>query len=427
MALLALGLNHATPLELRERVAFMPDSLPGALVSLRASGAREAAILSTCNRTELYCDAPAQQVSDWLARFSGVRPAELQRNLYVYPDARAVRHVMRVACGMDSMVPGEPQVFGQLKQAYRVARRAGTVETLLSRLFHVTFATAKQVRSQTAISHNPVSIATVAIRLAQQVFGALDGRTALFIGAGDTVALAARHIAEQGCRRIIIANRTRANAAHLARTVQGQAVELSELYQRLAEADIVVSSTGAPGHVLTLERTQEVLRAARERPVLVIDLAVPRDVDPRMAEEPNVYLHTVDDLKSIIDRNLFHRQQAGTEAEAIIDNQVQHFMDWLHAREAVPAIQALRQHADRERHDVLARAAARLRRGEDPLAVLERATHRLTGRLLHLPMVRLREEACRNVSPVTTDAEPGAGASARAGRYNVYMGAPGEC
>lgn len=408
MALLALGLNHATPIELRERVAFTPQSLPGALASLRASGAREAAILSTCNRTELYCDAPVERVTDWLARFSGVRSAELQANLYVHPEARAVRHVMHVACGLDSMIPGEPQVFGQLKDAYRIARRAGTVETLLSRLFHVAFATAKRVRSQTTISHNPVSIATVAVRLAQQVFGALDGRTAVFIGAGDTVSLAARHIAEQGCKHIIIANRTRANAERLAHAVQGQAVGLSELYGYLAGADIVVSSTSAPGHVLALERTRQVLRAGRERAMLIIDLAVPRDVDPRVGSEPNVYLHSVDDLKSIIDRNLFHRRRASTEAEDIIDDRVRYFMDWLHAREAVPAICALREHAARERRDVLQEAVERLARGEDPRAVLERATHRLTGRLLHWPMVRLREEASRNNNaPAATGEEPG--------------------
>ena len=222
MAILSLGLNHATPLELRERVAFTPEALPGALASLRASGAREAAILSTCNRTEVYCDAPAGQVSHWLARFHGMPPEQLLPNLYVYPGARAVRHVMRVACGLDSMVPGEPQVFGQLKEAYRIAHREGAVETLLSRLFHVTFATAKRVRSHTPIGHNPVSMAAVAVRLAQQVFGGLGGRAALCIGAGETAALAARHLAAQGCGRLIIANRTRANAERLARQVQGQ-------------------------------------------------------------------------------------------------------------------------------------------------------------------------------------------------------------
>ena len=394
-SLLALGLNHSTSLELRERVAFTPESLPAALASLRESGAREAAILSTCNRTEVYCNASPDPVAAWLARFQGVQLPLLLPNLYMYSGAQAVRHMMRVACGLDSMVPGEPQVFGQLKAAYHIALQAGTVETLLSRLFQVSFATAKRVRSHTAISHNPVSIAAIAVRLAQQVFGALQGRTALFIGAGDTATLAVRHMVEQGCDRIIIANRTLARAEQLARQVQGQAVELSALPRYLAIADIVISSTAAVEPILTLPQVRDVLQAGKARPVLMIDLAVPRDIDPRIAGQANVYLYALDDLRSMIDRNLFQRRQAGPEAEAIIDNQVQHFMDWWQVRAAVPAIRSLHEQAEQERQVVLEEARQRLLQGADPARVLELLAHKLTRRLLHLPTLRLRAEASR--------------------------------
>ena len=394
MSLLAFGLNHATaPIEVRERVAFGAELLPAALQDLREqAGAREAAILSTCNRTEVYCCLPRGEGGRpirWLSDFHGFSGDELAPYLYSHPDESAVKHVLRVASGLDSMVLGEPQVLGQLKTAYQAALRAGAIGQRLGRLFQHSFRVAKEIRSNTAIGAHPVSVAFAAVRLAQQIFGDLSTRTALLIGAGDTIGLSARHLAECGLHRMIVANRTLARAQALAAAHGGYAISLADLSRHLEEADIVVSSTASPEPVLKRQDVQEALRRRRNRPMFIVDIAVPRDVDPEVAELGDVYLYTVDDLREVIEENLRSRREAARHAEQIIDTQVVSFMEWLKARDAVTAIRAMRDGAGRIRGEVLETAARRLQRGDDPRQVLEECSRLLTNKLIHVPTRQL--------------------------------------
>lgn len=399
MSILAIGLNHSTaPVEVRERVAFANDALAGALGDLKEqSGAEEAVILSTCNRTELYCSVSAhdcQRPMDWFLDFHGCR-AKLEPYLYTHPDADAVKHVLRVASGLDSMVLGEPQVLGQLKGAYHAAVQAGTTGQLFDRLFQNSFRVAKVIRSNTAIGNHPVSIAFAAVRLAQQIFGELAGHTALLIGAGETIELTARHLAESGLKRMIVANRTLEHSQRLASQHSGYAIALEQLPDHLDEADIIVSATSSPAPILMRADIERALLRRRNRPMFIVDIAVPRDVDPAAAELEDVYLYTVDDLRGVIDENIRNRREAARQAEEIIDTQVVNFMEWIRARDAIATIRAMRDRAGDIRQDVLAEAKRRLRLGEDPERVLEDVARLLTNRLIHSPSAQLRQAGAR--------------------------------
>ncbi len=400
MALIALGLNHlSAPVALRERVAFAPEATGPALGELIAEpGVREAAILSTCNRTELYCNVdPGAESSPfaWLHRHQSLGGANIDEFTYRHHDADAVRHLFRVATGLESMVLGEPQILGQVKDAYTLARGARALDTPLERLFQNTFAVAKRVRSDTRIGTNTVSVAFTAVRLAERVFADLAQACVLLIGAGETIELAARHLTEARARRLIVANRTLANAHALAGRFGGYAIELSDLERHLAEADIVISSTAAREPVLSRRMVAAAIAARRRRPMFLVDIAVPRDIDPDVGTLDDVFLYTIDDLRDVIDENLRSRQQAAREAEAMIELSVEHFMDWWRALDLRNPVGGLRRGAEADRDEVLARARNLLARGRTPDEALDYLAHALTNKLLHAPSANLRAAALR--------------------------------
>ncbi len=397
-SLFTLGLNHQTaPLAIRERVVFHVERLQEALVELKRGLAREAAILSTCNRTELYvsADKPAE-LAQWLAQYHRFGEADLQQYLYTLPDEQAVRHAFRVASGLDSMVIGEPQILGQMKEAARAAESAGTLGSVLHRLFQRSFAVAKEVRSTTSIGAASVSMAAAAVKLAARIFPSLKDQSVLFIGAGEMIELAATHFAAQAPARIAVANRTTERAERLAHRFNAQAIELRSLAEHLHEFDIVVSCTASSLPILGKGLVERALRARRRRPIFMVDLAVPRDIEPEAGELDDVFLYTVDDLAGIVSSNLDSRRSAVEQAEAIIDTQVGQFMQWMRLREGAPLIRALREEADVTRREELQRALKALQRGEDPAVVIESLSHTLTNKLLHAPTQALAETLKRS-------------------------------
>jgi glutamyl-tRNA reductase len=395
MSLFALGLNHNTaPLAVRERVVFHVERIREALGEIKRHLASEAAILSTCNRTELYLAAekPAA-VAQWLAQYHRLEPSELQRYLYTLPREQAVRHAFRVASGLDSMVLGEPQILGQMKEAARTAESAGTLGTVLHKLFQRTFAVAKEVRSTTSVGAASVSMAAAAVKLAARIFPSLKDQKVLFIGAGEMIELCATHFAAQGPTRLTVANRTLERAEKLAHRFNGHAIELKALADQLHEYDIVVSSTASSLPILGKGLVERALRARRHRPIFMVDLAVPRDIEQEAGELDDVFLYTVDDLAQIVSDNRDARRSAVEQAEAIIETQVGQFMHWMQARESVPLIRALREQGEQARLEELERALRHLRRGDDAGAVLEALSHGLTNKLLHAPTQALNEAA----------------------------------
>jgi glutamyl-tRNA reductase len=394
MSLFALGLNHHTaPLPIRERVVFHVERLREALSEIRSGLVSEAAILSTCNRTELYLAAerPPAEVAEWLARYHRVEPAELGRYLYTLPREQAVRHAFRVASGLDSMVLGEPQILGQMKDAARAAESAGTLGTLLHKLFQRTFAVAKEVRSTTRVGAASVSMAAAAVKLAARIFPSLQDQKVLFIGAGEMVELCATHFAAQAPARLAVANRTAERAERLAHRFNGEAIELKSLPERLHEFDIVISSTASSLPILGKGLVERALRARRRRPMFLVDLAVPRDIEPEAGELDDIFLYTVDDLAHIVAHNRDARRSALEQAEVIIDIQVGQFMRWMQSRENVPLIRALREHGEHARRQELGRALRCLKRGDDPASVLQSLSQGLTNKLLHGPTQALNE------------------------------------
>lgn len=398
MPLVALGLNHLTaPVALREQVAFDFEDTAPALLDLAAqTGVREALILSTCNRTELYCnvgegaeDAPL----DWLHRHHRLTSGKLDEFLYRHDEHAAVRHMFRVATGLDSMVLGEPQILGQVKDAWRAAQAAGTLHAPMDRLLQQTFAVAKRVRTDTRLGAQPVSVAYTAVRLVERAFTDLRQACVLLIGAGETIELAARHLLERKVHRLIVANRSTDNAQVLATRFGGYAIALNDLPQHLAEADIVLSATAAREPVLTRAMLEAAQRARRRRPMFLLDLAVPRDIEAQAAEVPDVFLYTIDDLKQVVDSGQRSRENAAREAETIIELQVERYLAWRRAAELAQPLRAFRADAEAQRDAVLARAKEMLANGRDPDEVLDFLAHTLTGKLLHAPSVRLREAA----------------------------------
>jgi glutamyl-tRNA reductase len=396
MHLLAFGINHKTaPLEIRERAVIAPEDLVDVLRDITSSGtATEATILSTCNRTELYCGLTHADSDNAIQWFSdSYKPSALDIGPYVYKHfgADAVRHAFRVASGLDSLVLGEPQILGQMKDAFATALNAGATGKLLNRLFQHTFSVAKQVRTDTAIGASAVSVAYAAVSLAKQIFANLAEKTALLIGAGDMIELCARHLKEQGVGHIIVANRTLERARVLADPLGALPISLAEMPPRLSEADIVISSTASQLPILGKGAVESALRLRRHRPIFMVDIAVPRDIEAEVADLADVYLYTIDDLKDVVQENLQARLQAAREAEKIIDIQVVSFMRWLRSLEAVPRIRALRETAYAAREAELERARRRLARGEDPRVVMARLAHALTNKLIHAPTAALRQ------------------------------------
>lgn len=396
MRLYALGINHHTaPISVREQIAFDVARLPAALNDLlRSQHAREAAILSTCNRTELYFSAEnPQAAADWLARYHALPEQNIQPYLYTHPERNAVRHMFRVASGLDSMVLGEPQILGQMKQAARAAEEAGTLGTTLNRLFQRTFAVAKEVRSTTAIGANIVSMAAAAVHLSARIFDDLQKQAVLFIGAGEMIELCASHFGGQKPRRLTVANRTLERATALAWQYGGDTMRLDDIAARLHEYDIVVSCTGSPLPVLGLGTVESALKQRRHRPMVVVDLAVPRDVEAEVGRLDDVFLYTIDDLGQIVESGLESRQAAVIEAESIIDTRVDSFLHWMDGREVVPTIRALRDTAEATRQAELEHAMRALARGDDPAAVLEALSHGISNKLLHAPTQALNQSA----------------------------------
>ena len=387
MQLFTVGVNHTTaPISIREHVAFQNETLGHALRDLTAHGVREAAILSTCNRTELYCNtAHPEQALNWLAQYHKLDRNNIQPYVYTLPSDEAVKHAFRVASGLDSMVLGEPQILGQMKQAVKIAETAGTVGTLLHKLFQRTFAVAKEVRTTTDIGASSLSMAAASVRLAQRLFGNLKEQHVLFIGAGEMITLCAEHIAAQNPASMTVANRTLERGEELAELFNGQAILLSELPERLAEFDIVITSTASQLPIVGLGMVERAIKARKRRPIFMVDLAVPRDIEPEVAELDDVYLYTVDDLAQVVQEGLGNRQEAALEAEAIIVDRVEHFMHWLKTRDAVPTIRALRDQAEQTRLAELEKAQKLLAKGEDPAAVIEMLSSALTNKFLHGP------------------------------------------
>ena len=397
MSVLALGLNHTTaPLDLRGRFAFAPDQLPPALQGLRERLQRvapEAALVSTCNRTELYVASDTREIVrpalDWLAEQGGVSGSALQDYTYVREDREAARHAFRVASGLDSMVLGEPQILGQMKEAVRQADQAGTLGSTLHQLFQRSFSVAKEVRTATEIGAHSISMAAASVRLAAQLFEDLRQIHILFVGAGEMIELVATHFAARTPRGMAVANRTLERGEKLAGRFGAQAIRLADLPARLHEFDAVVSCTASSLPIIGLGAVERALKARRRRPMFMVDLAVPRDIEPEVAQLSDVYLYTVDDLSALVQTAGEKRKAAVEQAEAIIEHGVQGFEHWLGQREAVPLIKALHQQADDWRHAEIARARKMLARGEDIDKVLEALTHGLTQKMLHGTMAEL--------------------------------------
>lgn len=407
MALLTLGINHQTaPVEIRERLTFAPGRTPEALRALtRLPGVTEGVIVSTCNRTELYCtveDGHDAGIVEWLLTYHAADDPDLRSRLYSHLDDHAVRHLLRVACGLDSMVLGETQILGQLKESFEQACANSAVGPQLNRLFQRCFSVAKHVRTDTAIGANPVSVASAAVSLARQVFGGLEQRTALLIGAGETIELVVRHLRSQGLGRLVIANRSLDRAHELAVRHDGYAIALDELGAHLHEADLVIASTAAPEPILLEHTMRDALARRRGGPVLIVDLAVPRDVEASIARLPDVFLYSIDDLRGIIDDNRRARSRAADDAQQIIDAEVTLYAADLKALDAVPAIRALRSHGDEVRRRVLAEAQHMLESGRSAPEVLEWLAHTLANRLLHAPSANLKELAKDDARAIRT-------------------------
>lgn len=398
MPILALGLNHHTaPVSIRERAAIGEGQVGQALKALKqVEPVNEAAIVSTCNRTEIYCGMRHQDVdvvTDWMHRYFELRDHGFKPYLFHHADREAVRHLMRVCSGLDSMILGEPQILGQIKRAYRDADEHGTLGHELTQLFQTAFSVAKQVRTDTAIGNSPVSVAFAAVSLARQIFSDFSRQSALLIGAGETIQLSARHLKSAGIGNIQIANRTVDKAEVLANEVDGQAIALSDMPEALPKADIVISSTASTLPILGKGTVQRALRQRRYRSQLIVDIAVPRDVEQEVNEIDGVYLYSVDDLQAVIEENRQSRQEAAFEAEEIVSVQVDQFMQRLQAIGAKDVIRGYRQNVESIRSEALAKSLKQLESGREPQAVLEHLAHTLSNKIMHTPTSQLREAA----------------------------------
>jgi glutamyl-tRNA reductase len=394
MALVICSISHrSAPIEVREQFALTPEEWPVALKDLAHQvGFNEVVILSTCHRTEVFCDTLyPHKLAAWLCDFHQLNVTQYLPYLTLYRDQAAVRHLMQTACGMDSLILGEPQILGQIKEAYAHAQKAGTVGKLLNRLFQQTFSVAKTVRSETAIGANSVSVASTAVKLAQHFFTDLPARSALLIGAGDTIELSVKHLYEQGVRQLMFANRTFAKAQAFAQKYQGRAVALPMLSSILAQHDIVISATSSATPILGKGCVERALKWRNKRPLLLIDLAMPRDIEPEVAMLEDVHLYDVDALQDQVEASMKARQLAANLAMRIINQQVQLFMQWLALQSATEIIRSYRYDGEQLRDKELMQAMQALKCGQDPQAVITELAHRLTNKLMHHPTVQLRD------------------------------------
>lgn len=398
MALIAFGINHNTaPVEVREKVAFTPDNLMRALMSMRQEVcANESVILSTCNRTEIYADLAEEDISRvlaWIAGFHGIEPEVLEHSSYCHTRQQAVRHLMRVASGLDSMVLGEPQILGQVKQAFTQAKDHGAVGAHFERLFQHTFAIAKKVRTQTDIGANAVSVAFASVQLAKHIFSSLDKIKVLLIGAGETIELVAKHLLEQGARQMMVANRTLARANELAAPLGAQVMTLAQIPEHLAKADVVISSTASQLPILGKGVVERALKQRRHQPMFLVDLAVPRDIEAEVAELDDAYLYTVDDLQQIVQQNLASRQSAAQAAEQIVDAGVVEFTQWQEARGTIDLVRQYREQSEACKARYLERALKQLAEGRPAEQVATELANKLTSNLIHAPTQALRRAA----------------------------------
>ncbi len=391
MSLLAIGINHNTAsVELREKVAFSSEKLNAALGQIADSDViKSGVIVSTCNRTEIYCDlankASKDDLIQWLMDFHQLASSELRSCLYVYEEQAVARHLMRVACGLDSLILGEPQILGQVKQAYADAVQCKAVNGKTEKLFHKAFSVAKKVRTETEIGGSAVSVAYAACLLAKQIFESMKDVTVLLVGAGETIELVAKHLADSHCKNIIVANRTLQRAQSLAAQFQGEVITLAEIPQHLSRADIVISSTASQLPIIGKGMVEDALKRRRHQPMLLVDIAVPRDVESQVGDLSDAYLYSVDDLQGIVNKNIEQRKVEAIQAEAIVQQESAAFMTWLQSLQAVDSIRDYRQQANDIKQDLLEKSLNALSAGGDPEKVLRELSNKLTNRLIHTP------------------------------------------
>jgi glutamyl-tRNA reductase len=393
MQLYTIGVNHTTaPIAIRENVAFSDANLRHALSDLTANNAVEAAILSTCNRTEIYVQtSTAEPIVGWLASYHNLEINKVQPYTYTLSNQDAVKHAFRVASGLDSMVLGEPQILGQFKQSVKIAQDAGTLGTLLHKLFQRTFEVAKEVRTNTDIGGSSISMAAAAVKLAQRIFGDIKNQKVLFIGAGEMIELCADHFVAQKPKSMTVANRTLERGEILAEKIGGSAILLQDLPNHFAEFDIVITSTASQLPIVGLGMVERAVKARKHRPIFMVDLAVPRDVEPEVAKLDDVFLYTVDDLAQVVNDGMENRQEAAISAEVIVQARVETFMQWLAKRDAVPTIKALRDQAESTRQTELEKAIKLIQKGESPEKALEALSNALTNKFLHAPSHALNQ------------------------------------
>ena len=393
MQLFTIGVNHTTaPISIRENVAFTDANLRHALSDLTANNAAEAAILSTCNRTEIYVQSnTAEPIVSWLATYHRLDLNHIQPYTYTLSNENAVKHAFRVASGLDSMVLGEPQILGQFKQSVKIAQDAGTLGTLLHKLFQRTFEVAKEVRTNTDIGGSSISMAAAAVKLAQRIFGDISQQKVLFIGAGEMIELCADYFAAQKPKNMTVANRTLERGESLAEKIGGSAILLQDLPNHFAEFDIVITSTASQLPIVGLGMVERAVKARKHRPMFMVDLAVPRDIEPEVAQLDDVFLYTVDDLAQVVSEGMENRQAAALDAETIVTARVETFMQWLAKRDAVPTIKALRDQAEATRQTELDKALKLIQKGESPEKVLEALSNALTNKFLHAPSHALNQ------------------------------------
>jgi len=398
MPLFTIGISHHTaPIEVREKVAISRLEYPARVGELRAlPGVEEVLILSTCNRTEIYCLSSKdgkEAVLDWVHQSNGIPPGQLDEHFYAHEGEEATRHLIRVASGLDSLVLGETQILGQLKEAWQQAHEAGTMGTVLDRLFQHTFAAAKNIRTNSGISDHPVSVAYTAVTLARQIFGDLDRNTVVLVGAGEMVKLCGRYLRDHGIAKLLILNRSREAAEELAGELDASAMTLDRLAEALPRADILISSTASPQHVISVADVKAALRQRRHRPMFLVDIAVPRDIEPEVARLKDVYLYTIDDLQQVVDENMQQRTNAAEQAGADVEEAVAGFMRWLYGIRAGRTLKRIREQSHEFESELTERALKRLRAGHEPGEVLQQMASTLTNKILHAPSKRLREAA----------------------------------
>ena len=401
MSIVALGINHKTaPVAVREKIAFNPDNLSAALEEmLKHVNCKEVAILSTCNRTELYLvqegdiEETKEKVVRWLENYHQVAASTILPSLYWHHDVKAVNHMMRVACGLDSLVLGEPQILGQMKQAYSQAKAAGSMSLVMDRLFQRTFGVAKQVRTETEIGASAVSVAFAAVNLAKHIFASLKKTRVLLVGAGETIELVAKHLYENNVGHITVANRTISRAHEMAKKIGADVVTLAQIPEQMAKTDIVISSTGSTLPIIGKGMVENALTKRKHRPIFMVDLAVPRDIEEQVSELEDVFLYTVDDLQSIIAKNLDNRRKSAVEAGSIVVKHADAFMSWLRGLNTQDTVINYRQQCLAERDELLEKALSQLKNNRSPEAVVAELATKLTNKFMHAPTSALQSAA----------------------------------